>query len=88
MRKLKTVCEDYLVIDDLLFRIKVPKDKSIEPSLLLVIPETYVPTILNQYHDSLLAGHQGVSRMYLTLKQKFYTNNLFNPSECMYKVVI
>ena len=40
-----------------------------EPSLVLVIPETHVPTILYQYHDSLLAGHQGVTRMYLTLKR-------------------
>ena len=78
MRKLKTECEDYLVIDDVLFRIKIPKDKRLEPSLLLVIPESYVPPILYQYHDSLLAGHQGVTRMYLTLKEKFYANNLFN----------
>ena len=35
LRKLKTECEDYLVIDDVLFRFKVPKDKSIKPSLLL-----------------------------------------------------
>ena len=73
-----TEFEDYLVIDYVLFRIKVPKDKSIEPSLLLVIPETYVPTILYQYHDSLLAGHQGVTRIYLTLNEKFYANNLYN----------
>ena len=78
LRKLKTECEDYLVIDDVLFRIMIPKDKSIEPSLLLVIPESYVPTILYQYHDSLLAGHQGVTRMYITLQEKFYGNNLFN----------
>ena len=78
LRKLKSECEDYLVIDDILFRIKIPKDKNLEPSLLLVIPETYVPTILYQYHDSLLAGHQCVTRMYLTLKEKFYANNLFN----------
>ena len=71
LRKLKTECEDYLVIDDILLRIKIPKDKNLEPSLLLVIPETYVPTILYQYHDSLLAGHQGVTTMYLTLKEKF-----------------
>ena len=54
------------------------KDKNIEPSFLLVISETYVPTILYQYHDSLLARHQGVTRMYLTLKEKIYANNLFN----------
>ena len=28
LRKLKTECEDYLVIDDVLFRIKIPKDKT------------------------------------------------------------
>ena len=78
LRKLKTECEDYLVIVDVLFRIKIPKDKNLEPSLLLVIPESYVPTILYQYHDSMLAG-QGVTRMYLTLKEKFFANNLFNP---------
>ena len=78
LRKLKTECEDYLVIDDVLFRIKISKDKSLEPSLLLVIPESYVPTNLYQYHDSLLAGHQGVTRRYHTLKEKFYANNVFN----------
>ena len=61
LRRLKSECEDYLVIDDVLFRIKILKDRNMEISLLLVIPETYVPTILFQYHDSLLAGHQGVT---------------------------
>ena len=28
LRKLKTECEDYLVIDDILFRIKIPTDKT------------------------------------------------------------
>ena len=28
-RKLKTECEEYLIIEDVLFRIKVPKGKSI-----------------------------------------------------------
>ena len=78
LRRLKIECEDYLVIDDILFRIKIPKDNNIEPSLLLGIPETYVPISLYQYHDSLLAGHQGVTRIYLTLKEKSYANNLLN----------
>ena len=29
LRKLKKECEDYLVIDDVLFRIKIPKDNSL-----------------------------------------------------------
>ena len=78
LRKLKTKCEDNLVMDDILFQIKVPQDKSIEPSLFLVIPETYIPTILNAYHDSLLAAHCGVTRMYLTLKEKFYAKTYFH----------
>ena len=78
LRKLKTECEDYLVIDDVLFRVKITKDKNLEPSLLLVIAESCAPTILYQYHDSLLAAHHSVTRMYLTLKEKFYANNLFN----------
>ena len=55
LRRLKSECEEYLVIDDVLLRIKIPKDINIEPSLPLVIPETYVPSILYQFHDSLLA---------------------------------
>ena len=72
LRRLKTECENYLVIDDVLLRIKIPKDKNVEPSLLFVKPETFVPTILYQHHDSLLAEHQGVTGIYLTLKVKFY----------------
>ena len=30
------------------------------------------------YHDSLLAGHEVVTRIYHTLEEKFYANNLFN----------
>ena len=34
LRRLKTECEDYLVIDNVLLLIKIPKDKNIKPSLL------------------------------------------------------
>ena len=83
LRKLKTKCEDSLVIDDDLFEINVTKDKSIDPSLFLVIPETYVPTILYQYHDSLIAGHQGATIMYLTLRRNFILTTYLFPSESM-----
>ena len=42
LKRLKTECEDYIVIDNVLFRIKRPKDTNIKPSLL-ILPETYVP---------------------------------------------
>ena len=57
LRRLKMECEEYLVMDDVLLRIKIPKNKSIVPSLLLVISETHIPTVLYHYHDSMLAGH-------------------------------
>ena len=44
----------------------------------LVIPEFYVPTILYIYHDSLLAGHETLTRMYFALKGKFYADNPFS----------
>ena len=34
--------------------------------------------ILYQYHDSLFAGYQDATRMYLALKEKFYANSPFN----------
>ena len=50
--------------------VKIPMDKKIEPSFLLVIPKSYVPTILYQCHDSLSEGHQGVTRMYSYIKRE------------------
>ena len=65
-RIFKAECEDYIVFEGVLFRIKLDKNKSVPPQLLLCIPETFVPTILYQYHDLVLAGHQGVLKTYLT----------------------
>ena len=35
----------------------------------MYIPEKYEPIIFNMYHDSLLAGHQGLGRTALTIRQ-------------------
>ena len=45
---------------------------------MLVIPEKYEPIILNTYHDSLLAGHQGPYRTAMTIRQKFFIHKLMN----------
>ena len=52
---------NYVVINNFLFRIDMQKDRDLDKgnSFLLVIPEKYEPIILNTYHDSLLARHQG-----------------------------
>jgi hypothetical protein len=71
-RLFKLLCEDFIVVDGILFRIKLNKNRKLEPKLVLCIPETYIPTILYQHHDHILAGHQGVTKMYMTLKEKYW----------------
>ena len=38
---------------------------------VLAIPETCVDSIISLYHSSLFAGHQGVIKRYLTIRNKF-----------------
>ena len=45
---------------------------------VLAIPETCVDKIIALYHTSLFAGHQGVVKMYLTMKDKFFIPNLMH----------
>ena len=44
--------------------------------LLLVIPEKFEANILNMYHNSLLAIHQGPYRTFLTMRKQFYFPNM------------
>ena len=71
---------NYVVINNFLFRIDTQKDKDIDQGnlFLLVIPEKYKPIIFNTYHDSLLAGHQGPYCTAMTIRQKFFIQNLMN----------
>ena len=71
---------NYVVINNFLFQIDMQKDKDIDKGnlFLLVIPEKYECIILNTYHDSLLAGHQGPYCTATTIRQKFFIHNLMN----------
>ena len=44
--------------------------------LALVIPEKFETHILNMYHNSLLAMHQGPYRTFLTILKQFYFPNM------------
>ena len=44
--------------------------------LPLVIPEKFETHILNMYHKSLLAMHQGPYRTFLTIRKQFYFPNM------------
>ena len=68
--KMKRLCADYAIINNLLFKLIL--DNMGQPSLVLCIPEKYIPMVLYQYHDFVLAGHQGVARTLKTIREKFH----------------
>ena len=50
-RLFKMSCEDYIVMNGILFRIRYERHTGGKPSLALCIPEKYIPIILYQYHS-------------------------------------
>ena len=43
-RLFKMLCEDYLLMDDILFKIRYVKEQKGKPTLVLCVPEKYIPT--------------------------------------------
>ena len=78
LRRFKQECENYLIIETVLFRLSYKHKEDV--NLLLCIPESYLPYLFYHYHDTILAGHQGITRTYLTLKERFFSPNMF---ECL-----
>ena len=70
-RKFKQQCEDFVVMSGVLFKIRYERLDKGRPSLVLCVPEKYLPTILYQYHDSILAGHPGIVKLYEQLRRKY-----------------
>ena len=71
-RLFKMLCEDYILMDDILFKIRYVKEQKGRPTLVLCVPEKYIPIILYQYHAPLLAGHPGIVTMYHMVRKKYY----------------
>ena len=63
-RLFKMLCEEYIPLGGILFKIRYAKEQKGRPTLVLCVPEKYIPIILHQYHTPLLAGHPGVMSMY------------------------
>ena len=61
IRKVETLVEQYILLDSLLFKITPEKETAI-----LAVPEVCFDKIITLYHSSLLAGHQGVIKTYLS----------------------
>ena len=77
IKKIETLAESFVLLDSLLFKLVTIPDKE---AAVLAIPEICVDKIIALYHTSLFAGHQGVVKTYLTMKDKFFhskSNALF-----------
>ena len=67
-KKIAGEAANYVIINGLLFKIAQHKESGKWILyLLLAIPEKFEANILNMYHSSLLAMHQGPYRMFLTM---------------------
>ena len=73
IRKVEMLAERYILLDSLLFKITPEKELAV-----LAVPENYNDERIPQYHFSLLAGHQGVIKTFLTISNKFFIPNLIH----------
>ena len=81
-------CEDYLVMNGILFRKTYEKENGGKPSLALCVPEKYIPTILlYQYHSPLLAGHPGTVKLYENFEKKIlFSSNVYCSETICFKL--
>ena len=82
IKKVETLAENFVLLDFLQFELVTTPDKE---TALLAIPEICLDKIIALYHASLFAGHQGIVKMYLTMKDKFFIPNLMHYLRCFMK---
>ena len=75
IKKVETLAEIFILLDSLIFKLVTTTAKE---AAVLAIPETCIDKVIALYHTSLFAGHQGVVKTYLTMKDKFLIPNLMH----------
>ena len=75
MKKVETLAESFVLLVFLIFKLMTMPDKE---AAVLAIPEICIDKIIALYHTSLFAGHQGIVKTYLTMKDKFFIPNLMH----------
>ena len=75
IKKVKTLTESFVLLDSLILKFMMMPDKE---AAVLAIPKMCIDKIIALYHTSLFAGHQGVVKTYLTMKDKFFIPNLMH----------
>ncbi len=63
---------DFVLVNGLLFKLLWKCKVTDDPSMVLCVPEEYVPQILYHYHDYIMSSHQGIVMTYLTVQEKFF----------------
>ena len=75
VKKVKTLAKSFVLLDSQIFKLVMTPDKE---AAVLAIPEICIDKIIALYHTSLFAGHQGVVKTYLMMKDKFFILNLMH----------
>ena len=76
-KKIAGEANSYVTVNNLLFKIVQYKESGKWVHYLpLVIPEKYEAHIMNMYHNSLLAMHQGPYKTFLTIRKQFHFPNM------------
>ena len=69
---------NYVIANKVMFKLeKLKEGKDWQYHPVLVIPEKFEANIFHMYHNSLFACHQGLWKMFLTIRNKFFISNLF-----------
>ncbi len=79
---------DYMLVNGLLFKLLWKRKVTDDPSMVLCVPEEYVPQILYHYHDYIMSSHQGIVRTYLTVREKIFSQTCLKGSSSTYDCVI
>ena len=69
IKKVEMLAESFVLLDSLIFKLVTTPDKE---AAVLAIPEICVDKIIALYHTNLFAGHQGIVKTYLMMKDKIF----------------
>jgi hypothetical protein len=79
-RKISLQATEYLLNEDVLYHLHTPRGQHVknkDPILQVVIPKQLRHEILENCHDSVIAGHFGLAKTYGLVRERFYWPTLF-----------
>jgi hypothetical protein len=75
-RNVKSLAEDYILVNEVLFKILETNDEQ-QFRLLLTIPDKSAPYIIAMYHNSLWSAHFGLKKTFQQIRNKFFIPQLY-----------